>query len=113
MTFQQQVTLALACSIPLAHGAETEESPWEFTGAAGLSVSDGNSDSVAYSLQFLASYLDDTQEAYFGADYFFAEDSGVESTNNFKIFGQYNYDLGERWYVGGQGSYFRDPVSDL
>jgi putative salt-induced outer membrane protein YdiY len=90
-----------------------KESPWEITGAAGLSVSDGNSDSVAYSVQFLASYLKDGEEAYFGADYFFAEDGGVESTNSLNLFGQYNHDLNERWYVGGRGSYFQDEVANI
>jgi len=100
----------LVCSL-LAD--EARPSPWEFTGAAGLAVSDGNSDSVAYSLQFLASYLEGGHEAYLGADYFYAEDQSLESTNNLKLFGQYNRDVGERWYVGGRGSYFEDQVADL
>ena len=95
------------------HAEDAASPPWEFTGAAGLAVSDGNSDSVAYSLQFLASYLADGHEAYAGVDYFYAEDNGLESTNNLKLFGQYNRDVGDRWYVGGRGSYFRDEVANL
>lgn len=106
------VSTLLVLSIP-GMAASEDQSPWEFTGAAGLSVSDGNSDSVAYSLQFLGSYLKDGREAYFGADYFFAEDRGVESTHNFKLFAQYNHDLDEQWYLGARGSYFHDRVADI
>ena len=96
-----------------ALSAAAEESPWEFTGAGGLSFSDGNSDSSAYSLQFLGSYLNDGNEAYFGADYFQAEDNGIQSTNNLKIFGQFNDDLSDRCYVGGLGSYYHDEIADI
>ena len=90
-----------------------EESPWEFTGAAGLAYSDGNSESMAYSLQFLGSYLRDGEEAYVGMDYFYSEDDGLQSTDSLKIFGQYNHDLSERIYIGGFGSYFQDSVADI
>ena len=106
-------TISLSCLV-LPLSADSEEiSPWELTGAAGLMVSDGNNDSVAYSLQFLASYLADGNEAYLGADYFYAEDRGRRSTDSLKIFSQYNRDLSERWYVGARGSYFRDQVADI
>lgn len=107
--------LALALSLPLAASPSfsAEKSPWEFTGAAGLAYSDGNSDSVAYSLQFLGSYLKDGNEAYLGLDYFHAEDNGLESTDTLKIFGQYNRDLSERWYLGGYTSYYRDNIADI
>ncbi|MBK1881253.1 DUF481 domain-containing protein [Luteolibacter pohnpeiensis] len=91
----------------------SSQSPWEITGAAGLAVSDGNSDSVACSLQLLASYQKDKNEAYLGVDYFYAESEDVTSTDSLKLFGQYNRDIGDRWYVGGYGSYFRDNASAL
>ena len=102
------LAFSLACPFLSA-----EESLWEFTGAAGLSYSGGNSDSVAYSLQFLGSYMKDGQEAYLGMDYFYSEDGAVKGTDSLKVFGQYNHDLTERFYVGGYGSYFRDSVADI
>ncbi|MGJ8643357.1 MAG: DUF481 domain-containing protein [Luteolibacter sp.] len=90
-----------------------EESPWEFTGAAGLSWAGGNSDSLAYSLQFLGSYVKDGEEVYVGTDYFYSEDGGVRSTDSLKIYGQYNHSLTERFYVGGYGGYFRDAAADI
>ncbi|WP_226895706.1 DUF481 domain-containing protein [Luteolibacter marinus] len=102
------VSLPFASVLPAA-----DASPWELTGAAGLAISDGNSDSVAYSLQFLASYLNDGHEAYLGLDYFYAEDGGLESTDSLKVFGQYNRDLSERWFIGGFGSYFQDNIAGI
>jgi putative salt-induced outer membrane protein len=105
-------TPSLTFLIASALSTAAEESPWEFTSAAGLSFSDGNSDSLAYSLQFLGSYLKDGNEAYFGMDYFQAEDNGIENTDNLKLFGQFNDDISDRWYVGGHGSYYHDEIAD-
>lgn len=90
-----------------------DEQGWEVTGAVGLSYADGNSDSVAYSVQVLASYLDDRNETYLGADYFYAEDGGVASTDRFKLFAQQNRRLDERWHVGAAASWQRDDVAGL
>ncbi|WP_411826629.1 YdiY family protein [Luteolibacter sp. AS25] len=99
--------------LPLSCIANAEESPWEFTGAAGLSYTDGNSESMAYSLQFLGSYIKDKEELYFGTDYFYSEDGDTKSTDSLKIYGQYNHNLTERFYVGGYAAYFRDSVADI
>jgi hypothetical protein len=105
--------LFLSAVLCLTSPCSAEESHWEFTGAAGLSFADGNSDSLAYSLQFLGSYIRDREELYLGADYFYSEDSGVRSTDSLKIHGQYNHSLSERFYVGGYGGYFRDDAADI
>ena len=97
----------------LCLSAEGEESPWEFTGAAGLSYSDGNSDSSAFSVQLLSSYINDAESAYFGVDYFYTEDNSVRSTDSIKIYGQYNHDISERLYLGAYSGYFRDTVADI
>lgn len=99
------------CLIHTSRSAE--ESPWEFTGASGLSWAGGNSDSLAYSIQFLGSYVKDDEEVYLGTDYFYSEDSGVRSTDSLKIYGQYNHGLTERFYVGGYGGYFRDTAAGI
>lgn len=103
------LSLPLLANLPAAE----ENSPWEFTGAAGLALSDGNSDSVAYSLQFLGSYMKDGNEAYLGFDYFYAEDGGIESTDSLKIFAQYNHDVSDRWFIGEYGSYYQDSIANI
>lgn len=88
-------------------------SGWDITGAAGLSLSDGNSDTLAYSVQVLASYLSSTEEIYLGADYFYGESGNVETTNAFRVFGQYNRLLSDRLYVGLSAGYLTDDVANL
>ncbi|MFD2255076.1 YdiY family protein [Luteolibacter algae] len=98
---------------PITYSLGAEEPVWEFTGAAGLSFSDGNSDSAAYSVQFLGSYVKATEEAYLGVDYSYSEDDAVIATDSLKIFGQYNHDVSERFYLGIYGAYFRDSAADI
>ena len=103
------LSLALLTGPALAE----DDHGWELTGAAGLSYSDGNSDSAAYSVQVLASYLDDLNEAYIGADWFYANNGGITSTDSFKLSGQYNRTLSGNWYGGARASYFQDDVANI
>jgi putative salt-induced outer membrane protein YdiY len=98
-------------SVP-AH-TETVPGPWEVTAASGLGLTTGNSESVNFSAQLLASYLQDSDELYLGADYFYAEGAGVQTTNNLRLFSTYNRLLSERWYLGGMAEYFQDDLADL
>lgn len=88
-------------------------SPWEVTAASGLGLTAGNSETLNISAQVLASYLQDNDELYLGADYFYAEGAGVQTTNNLRVFSTYNRLLSDRWYVGGMAEYFQDELADL
>jgi putative salt-induced outer membrane protein len=87
--------------------------PWEVTGAAGLTLADGNAESLSYSLQLLASRITETDEIYLGADYFYADDRGIETSNALRLNGQYNRLLNDRFYYGAIGTYLSDDVADL
>ena len=97
----------------LAGIGSADLSGWEVTGAAGLNLAQGNADTLGYFLQGLATYESDTWEGLIGADYFYAENEGVETTDTLRIFGQGQRLLTDRFYIGGAGSYFRDELSDL
>lgn len=107
------LSVCVVFALLLSGNALAEESPWEFTGAAGLAYSGGNSDSATYSVQFLGSYITETEEAYLGLDYFYSEDGAVRATDSLKIFSQYNHDISERFYIGAYGGYFRDSVANI
>ena len=110
-------TLGLALSVSgLLGGAaagNTDASGWEVTGATGLSLAKGNADSVAYSLQALATYEGQFWEGLVGGDYFYSENEGVTSTDSLRIFGQGQRLLTERLYLGLAGSYLQDDAADL
>lgn len=101
--------LALSLSLP----AEIPGDPWEITGAAGLSYSDGNSDSLAYNLQFLATRVTDENELFLSADYFFSESNGLETTDSLRLSSQYNHVVQERLYFGATADFLTDDVADI
>ena len=88
-------------------------SPWEVTAASGLGLASGNSENYTLSAQLLASYLADGNELYLGADYFYAEGAGVQTTNNLRLFSSYNRLLSDHWYLGGAAEYFMDDQAGL
>ena len=88
-------------------------SPWEVTGAASLGLAKGNADNLTYSFQLLATYEKNDNEGLLGADLFYSEDNGVATTNSFRLFGQYNHLLNDRFFVGSFGSFLTDDIADL
>jgi putative salt-induced outer membrane protein YdiY len=94
-------------------GGLSGPSGWEVTGAAGLSLAKGNADSVAYSVQALATYEGEVWEGLVGADYFYAENNDVTSADSLRIYGQGQRLLTDRLYLGLAGSYLNDEAADL
>lgn len=88
-------------------------SPWEVTGAASIGMAQGNADNLTYSLQLLGTYAKGDNEGHLGADLFYSEDNGVATTNSFRIFGQYNRLLSDRFYLGTFGTFLTDDIADL
>ncbi len=86
---------------------------WEVTGAAGLTLADGNADTLAYSLQLLATRMTDVDETYLDANYFYADDSGLETANALSFSGQYNRFLAGNFYYGFNGALLSDQVAEL
>lgn len=87
--------------------------PWEITAASGVGLASGNSDNLNLSAQLLASYVDGPNELYLGADYFYAESLGLQTTNNLRLFTTYNRLLSDRLYLGGAAEYFTDDSAEL
>lgn len=96
-----------------ASAGNANASGWEVTGAAGLSLAKGNADSVAYSVQALATYEGRHWEGLLGADYFYSENDGVTSTDSLRLYGQGQRLLTDRLYLGLAGSYLKDDAADL
>lgn len=88
-------------------------SPWEWSAAAGLGLADGNAEALNYSIQLLGTYAEGSNEAFLGADYFYADSNGLETANAFRAYGQYNRLLSDRLYLGVFGQYLTDDVANL
>lgn len=94
-------------------GSTLNGSPWDVTAAANMALAQGNSDSMAYSLQGLATYQGEVWEGLVGADYLYSESNGVAATNSLRIFGQGQRLLTERLYLGLAASYYSDELADV
>jgi putative salt-induced outer membrane protein YdiY len=88
-------------------------SPWEVTAATGVGFATGNTDNLNLSAQLLASYFKGPHELYLGADYFYAENLGVQTTNNLRIYGTYNRLVTDLFYLGSAVDFFTDEPAAL
>lgn len=88
-------------------------SPWQFSADAGLSLTTGNSDTLTFGLRGLASYFDEKNELYLGADYFYGDANSSTTADNLRIYETYNRLLTDRFYFGGNSEYLRDEIADI
>lgn len=117
----KKIPLCLLSVFPALAGslnAETEGSSflgegWEVTAAANAAIAQGNADSLAFSVQGLATYEGPVWEGLIGADYLYSESDDVVTTDSLRIFGQGQRLLTDRFYLGLAGSYLTDDISDL
>lgn len=87
MIFRTLILLTYLSLAPCSLNGETkpasDQPEWEYTATSGASFSSGNSDSLAYSLQFLGTYCDPHKDISFGANYYHIEYESVKSTDIF------------------------------
>jgi putative salt-induced outer membrane protein YdiY len=88
-------------------------SPWELTTAAGVFLTKGNSDNLNASIQVLASYLDDTTEAYIGADYFYGESNDVNVQDALHGFVTYTRNISGNLGFNLVADYLRNDPAQL
>ena len=98
--------------MPALHAEEAGDA-WKFSGTGSLSAADGNSESLAYSLQLLAEYEGEIYKGRVGFDHFYAESNSVESSNSYKLHEQFSRDISELWYLSQYVSALKDEVADI
>lgn len=91
----------------------SEASPWDVTGALGLGLASGNTDTLNLSAQFLATYLTLEDEFYFGTDYLRTENDDVVTGHSLHSFAAYNHTLTGPLYAGVLGDFWYDEIADL
>lgn len=90
-----------------------EGSPWEVTGAVGIGLASGNSDTATYSLQVFANYEKNKTEGEIGASYLYSDANGVATTNNFRLDGRYSRTVSDRLKVGAFTTFLTDDIANL
>lgn len=92
---------------------DAANSPWEITGAASFGMTDGNSDSLTLALQLLAQYSEGNSEASVGADWLYSGNGGDAQTDSFRLHGNYNRIVTDRFYYGVKASYLTDQIAEI
>lgn len=106
--------LIISCSLFASLLAEKKEgASWEHSAAAGFSLATGNSDSLAYHIRFLGTYRDLRNDAHYGADYYYSEDSDITTNNSLRVYGSNNFLISERFYLGLNASLLTNEASLL
>jgi putative salt-induced outer membrane protein YdiY len=86
---------------------------WDVSVAMGLTLTEGNSDSVLFSLISRADKKFDPHELHFGADITYGESEDIKNNESARAFGQYNYLFTDRWYAYLRGEALHDDIADV
>jgi putative salt-induced outer membrane protein YdiY len=122
---QTTYTLTVASSVLLAGAASTLNAAatavpappanpkWEVTAAAGLTLTDGNSDTILLTGNVLGTRKSKMDEWALGVDGAYGEDSGDKNNETLHGFIQYNRLLSDRLYIYGRVDGLHDGIADI
>src|SRR5688572_9544014 len=98
-----------------ADAAATAPPPpkWDLSVALGLTLTEGNSDSLLFSLISRADKKFDPHELHFGADLTYGETEDIKNSETARAFGQYNRLFTERWYGYARAEALHDDIADI
>jgi putative salt-induced outer membrane protein YdiY len=86
---------------------------WETTAGLGVSVTDGNSDTLLFTVNALTLRKWDHSEFSAGVDGGYGENDNERNVGFVKGYAQYNYLFTERWYAFGRVEALHDAVADI
>lgn len=113
--------MTISLIIPLAQGVaqvlpelEGEAgADWETTAAAGLTLTQGNSDTLLFTANILSGRDWDQNQARLGASATYGESESVRTNETLQAFAQYNRLLNERLYAYLRLDAMRDAIADV
>ena len=86
---------------------------WDLSVALGATLTEGNSDSVMFSVIGRADKKFEPHEIHAGFDLTYGETDDVKSTETARAFGQYNYLFTDRWYAYLRAEALHDAIADV
>jgi putative salt-induced outer membrane protein YdiY len=86
---------------------------WETTAGVGVSLTDGNSDTLLFTGNALTLRKWDKGEFSAGIDGGYGESEGEQNVGYLKGFAQYNYLITDRWYAFGRVDGLNDSIADI
>ena len=98
-----------------AKGTVTQEKkyPWESRASAGLTLTQGNSDSVMVTAALVTGRKTPDNEYSFGLDGTYGKNDSVKNAETYHAFGQYNHLFSERMFSYVRADYLHDGIAHL
>ncbi len=93
--------------------AQANKSPWESSAALGFTLTRGNSSTLLFTGNVLASRKQGQNEIKLGADAVYGANQGVTSAQAFRGFGQYNRLFSDRTYGFVRAEALYDKIAQL
>lgn len=87
--------------------------PWESSVAVGLTLTRGNSDTLLATANFLTQKKTPTDEFSIGLGGEYGDQSGKDTVNDYKAFGQWNHLFTEKFYGYVRADALRDVIANL
>lgn len=86
---------------------------WDLSVALGFTLTEGNSDSILFTIIGRADKKWDNHELHLGADVAYGESEDIKNNEMARAFGQYNYLFTERWYGYARAEALHDAIADV
>jgi len=98
-----------------AAGTVTQEKkyPWNSRASAGLTLTQGNSDTLMFTAGLVTERKAPNNEYSFGVDGTFGKNDSVKNAETFHAFGQYNHLFNERLFSYVRTEYLHDGIAHL
>lgn len=108
------IILAFAIvTVSTPHIAQAEPLDWAGRINFGGFVTDGNTDKKAVILDGLARARGEKNRYTAGAELRYAEDEGIETENQYMIYGEYDRFVTDKWFTGARASFESDDIANL
>ncbi|MDR3459052.1 MAG: DUF481 domain-containing protein [Verrucomicrobiae bacterium] len=93
--------------------SQDKKYPWESRASAGLTLTQGNSDSLMVTAALVTQRKAPSNEYSFGMDGTYGKNNSVKNAETFHVFGQYNHLFNERIFDYIRGDYLHDGIAHL
>jgi putative salt-induced outer membrane protein YdiY len=107
------VSIGAGSAFAQAAAAPVLDGKWHTSAAVGLTVTDGNSETLLGTIGVLSEKKTPENEMRLGADFAYGEDQSETTTENAKAYAGYKHLINERAYGSLDGSVEYDSIADL
>lgn len=108
------ILVLLACGSPLRAQQTPPPPPWTGSLGAGLSLTQGNSDTLNFNFSFDLKHDPQTKNIFkFSTLYLRGEQNDEKTVDRFAINARDEYQLSDRLFVYGDFLYYRDPFKEV